>query len=81
MERIPCPKCSKKFRKRTGLEWHLKQAHLEPEEEEVTLAPMAQEVFEGVEYELTSTPATGPEVCPSGEAKKEVYISYVKAGS
>ena len=29
MERIPCPQCEKTFRKETGLNWHLKQAHSE----------------------------------------------------
>ena len=81
MTKMQCPKCGKLMRTEAGLEWHLRRIHRsDAEDGPVARAAMAQEV---IEQRLTTTDKLPPDPTPEQptEAKQEVYISYVKAGS
>ena len=80
MDRLPCPECGKTFRKKTGLEWHLKRAHSETgRDRQRKRAYMAQEVIERPGPPLAEPPATPTEPTKPTEHKTEVRRYYVIA--
>jgi hypothetical protein len=82
MGRIRCPECEKTLRTETGLEWHLKRAHSETNRDVGgSRASMAQEVLEATGPPVAESPTTPVEGSQPSEKKREVYISYVQAGS
>ena len=82
MGRIRCPRCEKTLRTETGLEWHVNRAHSDTNREDRgSRASMAQEVLETPGPPVAESPATQVEGPQPSEKKREVYISYVQAGS
>jgi hypothetical protein len=82
MGRIRCPRCEKTLRTETGLEWHLKRAHSETNRDVGgSRASMAQEVLEATGPPVAESPPTRVEGPQPSDKKREVYISYVQAGS
>ena len=81
MERITCKECDRTFKGESGLEWHLRHVHSETGRDNQSGRACMAQVTSEPEPPFGEPPATPTEPTKPTEEKREVYISYVKAGS